>query len=201
MIRTSSFSLLAAVSALAAAGCDDRPVVWLPDSSGFVYVNRIDDHYQLLRYALAKGENRLMVDNYDANFCSGYPGISPDGKKIALVNRAIAFDQQVLKKLGLDEQADMKAVEKALVDLIKNKDVDDVTKAQEQLEKLGIKSSLNDLDFKIHFGVSVRTIQEWEQGRAVPSGPARALLIVIDCEPRAVRRALASSPIGGAARA
>jgi putative transcriptional regulator len=45
--------------------------------------------------------------------------------------------------------------------------------------------------FAAYFGVSVRTIQEWEQGRAVPSGPARALLIVIDREPNAVRRALA----------
>ena len=50
-----------------------------------------------------------------------------------------------------------------------------------------------------HFGVSVRTVQEWEQGRAVPSGPARALLTVIDREPEAVRRALASSLVIGRA--
>jgi putative transcriptional regulator len=44
--------------------------------------------------------------------------------------------------------------------------------------------------FAAYIGVSVRTIQEWEQGRAVPSGAARAFLTVIDREPDAVRRAL-----------
>jgi putative transcriptional regulator len=62
------------------------------------------------------------------------------------------------------------------------------------------KVKMSQRQFAAHFGVSVRTIQEWEQGRAVPSGPARALLIVIDREPNAARRALASSPIAGAAR-
>jgi putative transcriptional regulator len=44
--------------------------------------------------------------------------------------------------------------------------------------------------FAAYIGVSVRTIQEWEQGRVVPSGAARAFLTVIDREPEAVRRAL-----------
>jgi len=46
--------------------------------------------------------------------------------------------------------------------------------------------------FAALFGLSVRTIQEWEQGRRRPDGPARALLRVIEREPAAVRRALAS---------
>jgi DNA-binding transcriptional regulator YiaG len=40
------------------------------------------------------------------------------------------------------------------------------------------------------FGVSVRTVQEWEQRRRKPAGAARALLQVIDREPEAVRRAI-----------
>ena len=32
-------------------------------------------------------------------------------------------------------------------------------------------------------GVSVRTVQEWEQGRREPSGPANALLRIADQEP------------------
>ena len=51
--------------------------------------------------------------------------------------------------------------------------------------------------FAAFIGVSVRTIQEWEQGRVVPSGAARAFLIVIDREPEAVRRALVSFTVGG----
>jgi putative transcriptional regulator len=32
-------------------------------------------------------------------------------------------------------------------------------------------------------GVSVRTIQDWEQGRRQPSGPAKALLRIVDQNP------------------
>jgi putative transcriptional regulator len=51
-------------------------------------------------------------------------------------------------------------------------------------------ANMSQRQFAAYFGVNVRTIQEWEQGRAVPSGPSRALLMVIDREPQAVRRAL-----------
>jgi putative transcriptional regulator len=37
-------------------------------------------------------------------------------------------------------------------------------------------------------GVSVRTIQDWEQGRRQPSGPALALLRIVDREPEILLR-------------
>ena len=40
------------------------------------------------------------------------------------------------------------------------------------------------------YGFSVRTVQEWEQGRAVPQGAAKNFLVVLDKEPKAVQRAL-----------
>ena len=40
-------------------------------------------------------------------------------------------------------------------------------------------------------GVSTGTVQNWEQGRRVPRGPARALLQVFDKSPKAVIKALA----------
>ena len=52
------------------------------------------------------------------------------------------------------------------------------------------KIQMSQSQFAAYIGVSVRTIQEWEQGRTVPSGAARAFLIVIDREPDAVHRAL-----------
>lgn len=52
------------------------------------------------------------------------------------------------------------------------------------------KLDLSQNDFARYFGVSVRTIQEWEQGRRVPSGASKNFLYVIDQEPEAVRRAL-----------
>ena len=57
------------------------------------------------------------------------------------------------------------------------------------------KVDMSQRQFAAYFGVVfARTVQEWEQGRAVPSGPSRALLMVIDREPQAVRRALVSFP-------
>ena len=52
------------------------------------------------------------------------------------------------------------------------------------------KINMSQSQFAAYFGVSVRTVQEWEQGRAIPSRSARAFLTVIDREPEAVRRAL-----------
>ena len=49
----------------------------------------------------------------------------------------------------------------------------------------------NDIDVKaIRESLSKRTLEHWEHGRRVPSGPARACLTVIAREPDAVRRAL-----------
>ena len=59
------------------------------------------------------------------------------------------------------------------------------------------KINMSQSEFAAYFGVSVRTIQEWEQGRVVPSGAARAFLIVIDREPDAVRRALVDFTVSG----
>jgi putative transcriptional regulator len=52
------------------------------------------------------------------------------------------------------------------------------------------KASMSQSEFADYFGVNKRTVQEWEQGRRVPTGAARAFLTVIDKEPEAVRRAL-----------
>lgn len=54
--------------------------------------------------------------------------------------------------------------------------------------KLGLSQS----EFAARFGFSVRTVQEWEQGRAVPDRAARILLRVIDESPEAVQRAVAA---------
>ena len=55
------------------------------------------------------------------------------------------------------------------------------------------KAAMSQTEFASHFGVSVRTVQDWEQGRRVPSGVSRAFLLVIDREPEAVRRALTAN--------
>ncbi len=56
--------------------------------------------------------------------------------------------------------------------------------------RIRAKIGMSQRQFAAYFGVKVRTIQEWEQGRVVPSVAVRAFLTVIDHEPDAVRRAL-----------
>ncbi len=56
-------------------------------------------------------------------------------------------------------------------------------------EKLGLSQDR----FAALFGLSSRTVRNWEQGVRRPDGPARVLLQVIDREPEAVMRALRAS--------
>ncbi|MDN5942401.1 MAG: helix-turn-helix domain-containing protein [Nitrospira sp.] len=45
---------------------------------------------------------------------------------------------------------------------------------------------LSQIEFARLLGVSVRTLQEWEQKRRIPSGPARTLLAIAHKNPRAL---------------
>lgn len=55
-----------------------------------------------------------------------------------------------------------------------------VPAVQDIREKMGLSQS----EFARLVGISVRTLQDWEQGRRVPSGPARTLLMVADRNPK-----------------
>ena len=55
------------------------------------------------------------------------------------------------------------------------------------------KLGLSQAEFAQQFGFSLRTVQQWEQGRAVPDRPARILLRVIEAAPQVVERALVAS--------
>ena len=65
--------------------------------------------------------------------------------------------------------------------LIHNPPVPDVKSIRKKLR-------MTQDEFARHFGLSRRTIEQWEQGRAVPDRPARILLAVIDQEPRVVEQ-------------
>ena len=64
-----------------------------------------------------------------------------------------------------------------------------------QFEPADIKSIRKKLDksqseFALMIGVSISTLQNWEQGRRQPEGPARALLKIASENPEAVAQAL-----------
>jgi putative transcriptional regulator len=63
---------------------------------------------------------------------------------------------------------------------------------QINVKRVRRKLGLSQNDFAEQFGISAATLRNWEQGRRQPDGPARVLLKIIDREPAAVQRVLAS---------
>jgi len=68
---------------------------------------------------------------------------------------------------------------------------EDVRQIREKLHK-------SQSEFARMIGVSISTLQNWEQGRRQPEGPARALLVVAAKAPQVVAKALAEAARRGA---
>ena len=60
------------------------------------------------------------------------------------------------------------------------------------VRKIRTDLGLSQSEFALLIGVSVATLQHWEQGRRQPEGPARALLKVAATHPDAVKDALSA---------
>lgn len=54
-----------------------------------------------------------------------------------------------------------------------------------------MKSGLSQSEFALLLGVSVRTLQDWEQGRREPSGAAKTLIAIAERRPEVLREAVA----------
>ena len=52
------------------------------------------------------------------------------------------------------------------------------------------KTGLSQLQFSVLIGVSKRTLENWEQGRRHPTGPAKALLRIVEANPEVAMKAL-----------
>ena len=58
------------------------------------------------------------------------------------------------------------------------------------IRSIRLKLGKSQSEFALMIGVSLATLQNWEQGRRTPEGPARALLKVAADNPKAVAHAL-----------
>ena len=58
------------------------------------------------------------------------------------------------------------------------------------VKSIRVKLGKSQSEFALMIGVSLATLQNWEQGRRMPEGPARALLKVAADNPKAVADAL-----------
>ena len=58
------------------------------------------------------------------------------------------------------------------------------------VKKIRRQLGLSQNEFALAFHISVNTLQNWEQGRCVPEGPAQVLLKIADNNPKAVLEAI-----------
>ncbi len=55
-----------------------------------------------------------------------------------------------------------------------------------------LKSGLSQAEFANLLGVSIRTLQDWEQGRRQPSGAARTLITIAEQQPKVLKQVFKS---------
>jgi|SRR6185437_1245458 len=86
----------------------------------------------------------------------------------------------------------MIASAKKALEWVEGKDSGSVVHIPAEIDVARIRKNvgMSQSEFAEQYGFSFRTVQQWEQGRAIPIGATRAYLLVIDHEPEAVRRAL-----------
>ena len=61
---------------------------------------------------------------------------------------------------------------------------------QSRIKAIRKRTKLSQSEFALLMGVSVKTLQNWEQARRVPRGPAAALLRIVEQAPEVALRAL-----------
>jgi putative transcriptional regulator len=81
------------------------------------------------------------------------------------------------------------------MDAIKNGDLEPKRQFkfdEPEVKAIRAKIGLTQNKFAALIGVSQRTLENWEQGRRHPTGPARALLKIVDADPESALRTLHS---------
>jgi putative transcriptional regulator len=99
--------------------------------------------------------------------------------------KVIAMSEEEVERRARSDKDNLPATKKQLKQFRR---VHEITPAD--IKKIREKLHVSQGVFAAYFGISVRTLQEWEQGRRHPTGAARVLLMVIDANPRALEKAL-----------
>ncbi|MHB1198173.1 MAG: helix-turn-helix domain-containing protein [Polaromonas sp.] len=81
------------------------------------------------------------------------------------------------RDIGAELLLSVRQMKAGKVKIVARVDVPAVTLAR-------LKSGLSQADFANLLGVSVRTLQDWEQGRRQPSGAARTLITIAEQQPK-----------------
>ena len=84
------------------------------------------------------------------------------------------------------EDPEMATFERDLLLSIEQMKAGKVRVALSPIANIRNKMHLSQSKFSDLLGVSVRTLQDWEQGRAKPSGAAKALLKIAELNPEAL---------------
>ena len=97
-----------------------------------------------------------------------------------------------IKKTSQDNDTLLDSLNEVLEDVKGIKKLDSRLVAVEDINVHDIREKyhLTQREFSKIFGFSLRTLQQWEQGRRRPQGSARVLLKVIDYAPDVVNEAL-----------
>ena len=93
-------------------------------------------------------------------------------------------DKDIAKWIAGDPDTAPELPPEAKPRVLYNPSLTDVRRLRERL-------GLTQAEFAKRFGLSRRTVEQWEQGRTVPDRPARILLAVIERDPRVVERVVA----------
>jgi len=112
--------------------------------------------------------------------------ISKPGGRADLKRIRAATDKNIAKWIAEDPDTAPGLHAKVKPQAIFTPPIPDVRRLRERL-------GLTQGEFSRRFGLSQRTVEQWEQGRAVPDRPARVLLAVIERDPRAVEQVVVGS--------
>ncbi len=103
------------------------------------------------------------------------------------MSRTKKVDLYARIKEGLDEMAAIEKGEKEPVRVHRFFTTEDIKALREN-------AGVSQRAFAAMLGVSNRTLQDWEQGRRIPTGPAMNLLRLYEAMPEATAKILADEP-------